>query len=313
MKIFRFVKKVFFIGLTILSSFTNVNSLSCISMSNHACKARPEIVNVNNNNPVFYPFSIRTSNCIGNSNNINDLYAKICVPDVVKKLNVKVFNLTSRTNETRYIEWHETCKCECGLDAIVCNNKQCWNKNKCRCECKELIDKGVCDKEYSWNPSNCECECNKSCDVSECSDYENCKCRKRLVNKLVEECNKTIEEIKLVNKINSTKCKHSSCILYIGLFSIFFAISVGIGTYFAYYKYINRNKKIFLNIMIMFIMYKMGGVNQINIKNRTYYFYNDIIDLKKFDATLLKNDKKSYKNIDIYYIGNVTNKKNDDC
>ena len=50
----------------------------------------------------------------------------------------------SRTNETRYIEWHETCKCECRLDAIVCNNKQRWNKNKCKCECKELIDKGVC-------------------------------------------------------------------------------------------------------------------------------------------------------------------------
>ena len=57
----------------------------------------------------------------------------------------------------------------------------------------------------------------------------------------------------------------------------------------------------------------MGTLKQINIENRTYYFYNDIIDLKKFDATLLKNDKKSYKNIDIYYVGNVTNKKNDDC
>ena len=53
----------------------------------------------------------------------------------------------SRTNETRHIKWHETCKCKCRLDAIVCNNKQRWNKNKCRCECKELINKGVCDKD----------------------------------------------------------------------------------------------------------------------------------------------------------------------
>ena len=53
----------------------------------------------------------------------------------------------------------------------------------------------------------------------------------------------------------------------------------------------------------------MGEVKQINIKNRTYYFYNDIIDLKKFDARLLKVDKKSYKNIDIYYIGYITIKK----
>ena len=63
-----------------------------------------------------------------------------------------------KTNETRHIKWHETCKCECKLNPIVCNNKQHWNKNKCRCECKELINKGVCDKGYIWDLSNCECE-----------------------------------------------------------------------------------------------------------------------------------------------------------
>ena len=52
----------------------------------------------------------------------------------------------SRTNETRHIKWHEMCKCKCRLDASVCNNKQCWNNDKCQCKCKELIDKGVCDK-----------------------------------------------------------------------------------------------------------------------------------------------------------------------
>ena len=129
MKIFRFLQKVFFIGLTILSTSTNASSLSCISMINQECKTRPQIVNVNSNNPIFYPFSIKISKCSGNCNNINDPYAKICVPDVIKDLNVKVFNLMSRTNETRHIQWHETCKCECRLDAIVCNIKQRWNKN----------------------------------------------------------------------------------------------------------------------------------------------------------------------------------------
>ena len=124
MKILRFVKKVFFIGLTILSNFTNETSLTCISMNNQPCKARPQIVNVNSNNPIFYPFSIKISKCSGNCNNINDPYLKICVPDVVKNFNTKVFNLMSRPNETRFIEWHETCKCECRLDAMVCNNKQ---------------------------------------------------------------------------------------------------------------------------------------------------------------------------------------------
>ena len=57
----------------------------------------------------------------------------------------------------------------------------------------------------------------------------------------------------------------------------------------------------------------MGKVKQIEIKNRTYYFYNDIINIEEFDSNLLKIDKKSYKDIDIYYIGYITIKKIDDC
>ena len=117
--------------------------MSFISINNQACKARPQIVNVNSNNAIFYAFSIKTNKRSGNCNNINDPYARIYVPDIIINLNVKVFNLMLRT---RHIEWHETYKCECRLDAIVCTKKQRWNKDICRCECKELIDKGVCDK-----------------------------------------------------------------------------------------------------------------------------------------------------------------------
>ena len=126
---------MFFIGLTILSDFTNANSLnaislSCISMSNQECNQEwmswmscwAQVVNVNRDEPVFFLFSIETSKCNGSCNNINYPYAKICVPDVVKNLNVKIFNLMSRTNETRHIKWHKTCKCEGKLGA-VCNNK----------------------------------------------------------------------------------------------------------------------------------------------------------------------------------------------
>ena len=91
----------------------------------------------------------------------------------------------------------QTCKCKCRLDASVCNSKQRWNKDKCRCQCKELIDKGICDKGFIWNPSNCECECDKSCDVEEYLDDENCKWRKKLVDKLVEECIENVEEAKI--------------------------------------------------------------------------------------------------------------------
>ena len=92
MKIFRFVKKVFFVGLPILSNFTNASPLNaiplnCISMKNQECKTRPQVISVNSN--IFYTFSIKTSKCSGNFNNINNPYAKICVPDVIKDLNVR--------------------------------------------------------------------------------------------------------------------------------------------------------------------------------------------------------------------------------
>ena len=135
---FEFIEKAFFTGLTVLSYVNplSTNQMSCISINDQECKVRPEIINVNSDEPVFYPFSIKTSKCSSSCNNINDPYAKMCVPYVVKNLNVKIFNLMSRTNETRPIKWRETCKCECRLDAIVCNNKQRWNDDKCQCEKK---------------------------------------------------------------------------------------------------------------------------------------------------------------------------------
>ena len=102
---FRFVKKIFvsaniFFGCNLSS----VNVLECVSMNNQECKVRPEIVNVNSDEHVFFPFSIRTSKCSGSSNNINDPHAKLCVPDLAKNLHAKVFNLMSRTNKTRHID-----------------------------------------------------------------------------------------------------------------------------------------------------------------------------------------------------------------
>ena len=144
MQIFRTVKKVFFLGLTILSNFTN--ALDCISMKMKECKVRPEIISINSSNPMFYPFSIKVNKCNDNCNNINDPYGRICVPDIIKNINIKVFNLMSRTNETRSIKQHKKCKCIRRLDKIICNNKQKWNKNKYRCECKELINKSLCNE-----------------------------------------------------------------------------------------------------------------------------------------------------------------------
>ena len=102
---FGLIKKTFFAGLTTLSSVNLLTGtpLRSTSMTNQECKIKTELVNVNIDEPVFYPFSIKTSKCSGSCNNINDPYAKMCVTDVAKNINVKLVNLMSRTNETRRI------------------------------------------------------------------------------------------------------------------------------------------------------------------------------------------------------------------
>ena len=87
-------------------------------MNNQECKVRLQISIFNSEEPMFFSFQYqKKNNNSGSCNNINDSHAKLCVPDVVKNLNVRAFNLMSRTNETRDIECHEACKCKCRLDA----------------------------------------------------------------------------------------------------------------------------------------------------------------------------------------------------
>ena len=222
----------------------NVSSLECVSINNQECKIRSKIINVNTNEPVLYFYSITINKCKGSCNTINNSYAKLCVPDTFKNINVKAFNLMSRANETRHIEWHKTCKFKCRLDASVCNNKQRWNEDSCRCECKKLINKGMCDKGFIWNPSNCECECDKLCDVGEYLDYKNCKCRNKLVDKLVEECIENIDENKMLHNetldlipLNNYKKFCNSCKIYIVLFAVFLITNICISSVFIYFHW----------------------------------------------------------------------------
>ena len=181
-------------------------------MNIQECKTTTKIIDINNNEPAFYPFSIKSNKWSGICNNINDPYAKLCVPDVAKNINVKVFNLMSWSNQTKHIEWHETCTCKCRFDSSVCNNKQRSNENKCRCKCREkLSDKERCNKGFIWNPSNCNCECDKSCDIGEYLDYKNCKSKRKTVGELVEKCSKNIDE---------NEKKGGNCTLYILLFVV---------------------------------------------------------------------------------------------
>ena len=105
-KMFGFVKQIFvsaimFFGCNI-SSVNSLNAVSkYISMNNQECKIRPGIININSNEPLFYPYNIKVNKCSGTCNNVNDPYSNLCVSYVVKNMNIKVFNLVSRINETK--------------------------------------------------------------------------------------------------------------------------------------------------------------------------------------------------------------------
>ena len=118
-KLFGVVKQIFFVAMVFFScNVLNVNPLKCVSVNNQECKLRPEI-NINSDQPLFCPYSILINKYSVICNNINDPYVKLCVPDVVKSIGIKVFNLMSKTNEIRHIGWYETRRCKCRSNASV--------------------------------------------------------------------------------------------------------------------------------------------------------------------------------------------------
>ena len=194
-------------------------------MKNQECKVREAIIN---NDFMIYPFSIKLNRCNGNCNNISHLYFRVCVPNVVKYITAKVFDLMSWKNKTKQIIFHESCKCVCRLDPFICNNKQKWNKDKCRCEC--LIDKKY-DNNFVWNPSNCKCEYKEKAAhllTEECEDVIDNKTLS------IKKYNKTLS-IKENNSINSCTPFFASSILFL----LVNAIITGLFIYF----YVNSQSK----------------------------------------------------------------------
>ena len=125
-----------------------------------------------------FPYKIKVDKCVGNCNDVENPYFKVCLPDVAKNISVKSFDLISRKNVLKNISFHQSCKCDCLLDEKVCNNKQKWNEEKCRWECLEIKDRDI---DFSWNVVNCSCEMKKlaalieECDV-QTSDRIEMKC-----------------------------------------------------------------------------------------------------------------------------------------
>ena len=112
-----------------LFNTSKINALQRMSAVHQKCMPRPKIVDKNANKPVYYPYNVLVNKCSGSCNNIDDPFAKLCVRGVAKNVNMKVYNLLSRVNETKNVIWHKTCKCLCRLTSAVCNSRQIWNSD----------------------------------------------------------------------------------------------------------------------------------------------------------------------------------------
>ena len=123
---------MWFINLALsLFNILKVNTLEYLSVINRECMPRPNILDVNEGagEALFYPYSILINKCSGSCNMLDDPTAKLCVPNIIKGINMKVYNFLMRLNEIRNVLWHESCKCVCRLNSSVCNSKQIWNSD----------------------------------------------------------------------------------------------------------------------------------------------------------------------------------------
>ena len=138
--------------MSVSSLFVSTNTTKCLLLKDQECKVTKTVIN---NDYMTFPYNIKVGRCIGSCNNITNPYSKVCLPDIIKNVTVKVFDLISQQNETKKIIFHESCKCDCLLNETACTDKQKWKSEECKCECLK-IEK--CDIGFVWNVSNCKCE-----------------------------------------------------------------------------------------------------------------------------------------------------------
>ena len=225
-----------------LFSILKVNALECVSVVNRKCMPKILCVNEGVGEALLYPYNVQVNKCSGSCNTLDDPMARICVPKIIKKINMKVYNFLMRLNETRNVLWHESCKCVCRLNSSVCNSKQIWNSDTCRCDCNEDFASIIsCHKGYTWNPSTCECQCDTWCKTGQYLDHKNCICKNKLVGRLIEECTSVINETMINNKDSSNNTLRN---VFIGLFSVAVLIGIVCFCMFAYFKWF-KDKKLF--------------------------------------------------------------------
>ena len=231
-----------------LFSIIKTKPLECVSVVNRECMPRPNILDVNEGigEALFYPYNVLVNKCSESCNTLDDPIARICVPNISKNVNMKVYNFLMRLNETRNVLWHKSCKCVCRLNSSVCNSKQIWNSDTCRCDCNEDFA-GIknCTKGYMWNPSTCACKCDMWCKPGQYLDHKNCVCKNELIGRVIGECTNLINETIMNNK-NNIDNDNTVWNVFIGLFSVIIFTGVVCFCVIIYFKCI-KGKKLFKN------------------------------------------------------------------
>ena len=231
-----------------LFNIIKTRALECVSVINRECTPRPEILDVNEGvgEALFYPYNVLVNKCSGSCDTLDDPMAKLCVPNIIKRINMKVYNFLMRLNETGNVLWHESCKCVCRLNSSVCNNKQIWNSDTCKFDCNEDFASIInCTKGYTWNLSTCECQCDMWCKTGQYLDHKNCVCKNKLIGRIIRECTSVINET-MINNNDNIANDNTIRNIFIGLFSVvMFAVTVCFCV-FAYFKWF-KGKKLFKN------------------------------------------------------------------
>ena len=234
--------------LVSLLSIIKTNALECVSVVNQKCMPRPKVLDVNEGfgEDLFYPYNVLVNKCSGSCNTIDDPMAKLCVPYIIKRVNMKVYNFLMRLNETRNVLWHESCKCVCRLNSSVCNDKQIWNSDTCRCDCNEDFPGIIsCDKGYTWNPSTCECQCDMWFKPDQYLDHKNCICKNKLIVRVIAERTSVRNET-MINNNDNIANDNTITNIFIGLFSEIMFVGVVCFCVLIYFKCI-KGKKLFKN------------------------------------------------------------------
>ena len=227
-----------------LFSTLKVGALECVSVVNQKRMPRPKILNVNEGigEALFYLYNVLVNKCSGSCDTLDNPMSKICVPKIIKNVNMKVYNFLMRLTETRNVLWHESCKCVCRLNSSVGNRKQIWNSDTCRCDCNEDFAGVVsCDKGYMWNPSPFKCQCDMWCKTGQYLDHKNCVCKNKLIGRLIEVCTSIINETIINNK---DSCNNNTLQnVFIGLFSVAVLIGIICFCVFAYFRWFKGKNK----------------------------------------------------------------------